>query len=584
MKRSITKLALAGAAVLAAVGAGASGAEAAVSCSSASGVVTVRLTAHQDHATLIVKPENQAIRIEGTSQVGCGTATTLNTDTVLILDESDNFATPAGNDGDTTVQIFKPHRFAPGKTDEPFPNEDEIEFLVDTKGGNDLLRAGGSDVDDSYDLTVGNDGLSWNTDLDADIVGMPFDMVALAGGRSTDWFSGQGGRGTGAPLTTAKVFQVSSNGSPDLIKGSDIAGGDTLDGGSGNDTIDGGAGSDTISGSIGEDTLFGGAGTDAVSFADSSQPATVDLARTGAQDTGAGIDTLNGFENVTGSSFADRLSGTTGANVLDGGPNGDDVLAGRGGADVLLGGPGTDAVSFADAPAGVTIDLARTTQPVGGDQFVAIEDVIGSPFADTLSGNEAANRIVGAGGADVVAAGGGADRLELREGEGDRAECGAGADAVVSDRRSLDAVAADCETVDALPEPDPGPQPGGGQAGGDGQQPDTALGFTLAGAKRQRLARQGAIRVRLQSALEDSTAVLSASGRVRGAALRLRARTVAVAAGPARTVALRLSRKQRGVLRAALAAGKRPRLTVVAEARDAAGNRVRQTLRVTAKR
>ena len=168
----------------------------------------MRLTAHQDHATLIVKPENQAIRIEGTSQVGCGTATTLNTDTVLILDESDNFATPAGNDGDTTVQIFKPHRFAPGKTDEPFPNEDEIEFLVDTKGGNDLLRAGGSDVDDSYDLTVGNDGLSWNTDLDADIVGMPFDMVALAGGRSTDWFSGQGGRGTGAPLTTAKVFQV----------------------------------------------------------------------------------------------------------------------------------------------------------------------------------------------------------------------------------------------------------------------------------------------------------------------------------------------------------------------------------------
>ena len=583
MKRSITKFALAGAAVLAAVGAGASGAEAAVSCSSASGVVTVSLTAHQDHATLIVKPENQAIRIEGTSQVGCGTATTLNTDTVLILDESDNFATPAGNDGDTTVQIFKPHRFAPGKTDEPFPNEDEIEFLVDTKGGNDLLRAGGSDVDDSYDLTVGNDGLSWNTDLDADIVGMPFDMVALAGGRSTDWFSGQGGRGTGAPLTTAKLFQVSSNGSPDLIKGSDIAGGDTLDGGSGNDTIDGGAGSDTISGSIGEDTLFGGAGTDAVSFADSSQPATVDLARTGAQDTGAGIDTLNGFESVTGSSFADRLSGTTGANVLDGGANGDDVLAGRGGADVLLGGPGTDAVSYADAPAGVTIDLARTTQPVGGDQFVAIEDVIGSPFADTLSGNDLANRIVGAGGADVVAAGGGADRLELREGEGDRAACGAGADAVVSDRRSLDAVAADCETVDALPEPDPGPQPGG-QADGDGRQPDTALGFTLAGAKRQRLARQGAIRVRLQSALEDSTAVLSASGRVRGAALRLRARTVAVAAGPARTVALRLSRKQRGALRAALAAGKRPRLTVVAEARDAAGNRVRQTLRVTAKR
>ncbi len=579
MKRSITKFALAGAAVLAAVGAGASGAEAAVSCSSASGVVTVRLTAHQDHATLIVKPENQAIRIEGTSQVGCGTATTLNTDTVLILDESDNFATPAGNDGDTTVQIFKPHRFAPGKTDEPFPNEDEIEFLVDTKGGNDLLRAGGSDVDDSYDLTVGNDGLSWNTDLDADIVGMPFDAVALAGGRSTDWLSGQGGRGTGAPLTTAKVFEANGNGSADLIRGSDIAAGDLLYGGSGNDTIEGGAGDDTVTGSIGEDTLLGGAGGDTVNFNGSTQAATVDLARTTAQDTGDGIDRLFEFENVTGSAFADRLTGTAGVNVLDGG-SGDDVLAGRGGADVLQGRTGTDTVSFADAPAAVTVDLGRTSQP-GGGQFVAIEDVIGSPFADTLSGNDLPNRIVGAGGADVVAAGGGADRLELREGEGDRAECGAGADAVVSDRRSLDAVAADCETVDALPEPEPRPEP---QQGGDGRQPDTALGFTLAGAKRQRLARQGAIRVRLQSALEDSTAVLSASGRVRGAALRLRARTVAVAAGPARTVALRLSRKQRAALRAALAAGKRPRLTVVAEARDAAGNRVRQTLRVTARR
>jgi Ca2+-binding RTX toxin-like protein len=575
MQRSITKLALAGAAVLAAAGAGASGAEAAVSCSSATGVVTVRLTAHQDHATLIVKPENQAIRIEGTSPVGCGTATTLNTDTVLILDESDNFATPAGNDGDTTVQIFKPHRFAPGKTDEPFPNEDEIEFLVDTKGGNDLLRAGASDVDDSYDLTVGNDGLSWNTDLDADIVGMPFDAVALGGGRSTDWFSGQGGRGTGAPLTTAKVFQVSSNGSPDLIKGSDIAGGDTLDGGSGNDTIDGGAGNDTISGSIGEDTLFGGLGNDAVSFADSSQAATVDLARTGAQDTGAGIDTLNGFENVTGSSFADRLSGTTGANVLDGGANGDDVLAGRGGADVMQGRTGTDTVSYADAPAAVTVDLGRTSQP-GGEQLVSIEDAIGSPFADTLSGNDLANRIVGAAGADVVAAGDGADRVELREGEGDRAACGAGTDAVVSDRRSLDAVEADCETVDTLPEPEP--QTGGGKA------PDTTLSFALTGAKRQRLVRQGAIRARLQSPLEDSTAVVTAFGRVRGTRLRLRPRTIAVAAGPARAVVLRLTRKQRRVLRAALAARKRPRLTVTAEARDSAGNRVRQTLRVTAKR
>jgi len=580
MYRSITKLALAAAAVLATAGAGASAAEAAVSCSFANGVVTVRMTEHLNHATLIVKPENQAIRIEGTAQIGCGTATTLNTDSVLILDESDDFATPAGNDGDTTVQIFQPRRFAPGKTDEPFPNEDEIEFFVDTRGGNDLLRVGASDTDDSNDLTVGNGGLSWNTDLDADMVGMPFDQVALAGGRVTDWLSGQGGRGTGTPLTTAKVFEASGNGSADSIRGSDVAGGDMLYGGSGNDVIEGGAGDDTVSGSIGEDTLLGGAGSDTVSFDGASQAATVDLARTDAQDTGDGIDRLFEFENVTGSAFADRLSGTVGSNVLDGGPGGDDLLSGRGGNDVLQGRSGTDAVSYADAPAGVTVDLGRTTQP-GGDQFVSIEDAIGSPFADALSGNDVANRLVGAGGADVLAAGGGDDRVELRDGEGDRASCGAGTDAVVGDRRSLDAVEADCEAVDALPEPEPQPEP---QQGGGGQQPDTTLSFVLDGSKRQRLLRQGAVRVRLQSALEDSTVVLSASGRTGAAKLRLRARTIAVAAGPARAVALRLTAKHRRALRAALAAGKRPRLTVSAEARDAAGNRVSQTLRVTVKR
>ena len=139
--------------------------------------------------------------------------------------------------------------------------------------------------------------------------------------------------------------------------------------------------------------------------------------------------------------------------------------------------------------------------------------------------------------------------------------------------------------VRLLAEDVPVPQSGGsGEQPGAGQVPDTTLSFALSGAKRQRLARLGAIRVRLQSALEASSAVVRASGRAGAAKLRLRPRTVAVAAGPGRTVALRLNRKQRRAIRAALAAGKRPRLTVVAEARDAAGNRVRLTLRVTAKR
>jgi Ca2+-binding RTX toxin-like protein len=572
--RRTTRFALAASVALAAAGASATGAQAATTCKFANAVVEVHMTEHRDSAGFAVAEGTIGIGGEkGTVTCAGGTPTTRTTDTVLIIDDSDNIATPAGNDGNISVYVSEPKAFGPGKTHEPF-SASEIEFLADPKGGNDLLVAGGAD---SQGILVGNDGANWSFDDDADLIGMPFDDISLYGRSSSDSINGQGGRGTGAPLSTAKTFKVDTNGGSDYVLGSDIPGGDVIDVDDGDDTIDGGAGDDLLSGWSGNDTIKGGAGNDTVRFDRGAAPsATVDLAQTRQQDTGEGMDTLAELENVRGSMGPDRLSGTSGVNVLDGGVGGDDTLEGRGGADDLRGGAGSDAVSYAQAPASVSVDLARTTQATDGDKLNSIEDVIGSPFADTLTGNAEANRIVGGAGTDTVAAAAGADRVEVRDGEGDRVSCGADADTAVSDRRTLDALDADCETVDALPEPEP-------QTGG-GQQPDTTLGFTLAGAERQRLVRQGAIRVRLKCPLEACTAVVSASGRVRGTKLLLRPRTVAVAAGSARTAALRLSRKQRRVLRAALAADKRPRLTVTAEARDAAGNRVRQTLRVTAKR
>jgi hypothetical protein len=158
----IAALALAAAAALAA--SGGPPAEAAVSCSFADAVVQVRLTEHGDVASLVVQ---NGIRVEGTGgQKACGTATTQNTDAVLIVDESDNFATPAGNDGDTTVKILQPYQFRPGKTDEPYPNEDEIEFFADTRGGYDRLLSGASDTSEIQDLVVGSGGLSWNSDFE----------------------------------------------------------------------------------------------------------------------------------------------------------------------------------------------------------------------------------------------------------------------------------------------------------------------------------------------------------------------------------------------------------------------------------
>ena len=378
-------LALAAAAAVVVSGLVASGAQAAVSCSFTNAVVEVRMTGNLNSANLSV--DGGAIRVNGS---GCGTATTVNTDAVLVKDESDNPATPAGNDGNTYVGIAEPSRFGPGKTDEPFPLEDEIEFYVDTNGGTDRLTAGTLNTSESQNLTVGNGGLSWTGDGDADVIGMPFDEITIGGGPGLDSLSGQGGRGTAAPLSNATGFDAYGNDGADLIKGSDIAGGDVLDGGGGIDAIDGSAGDDTVYFDLlfhnpGNDTVTGGTGTDTLHFATAPRAVTVDLARMDAQDTGMGIHTLTGFENIEGSTFDDRLSGTPGANLLHG-RGGDDTLEGRGGADDLRGGDGSDTASYARAPAAVIADLSQTTQP-GGEKLNEIENVIGSPFADTLTGD-----------------------------------------------------------------------------------------------------------------------------------------------------------------------------------------------------
>ena len=277
-------LGLAAVAAVVISGLAASGAEAAVSCSFANDVVDVRMTADRDAALLSVDGPG-AIRVNGSA---CATATVFNTDAVLVKDASDNPATTPVNDGNTLVSIEQPARFGPGKTDELSPLEDEIEIYVDTNGGTDTLWAGDPNARESQALTVGNGGLSWTGDGDADVVGMQFDEVALYGGFAADSLSGQAGRGTGGPLSNPTRFYASGSGGADVIQGSDIATGDELDGGAGSDAIDAGAGNDTVYfnqfvNNPGDDTVVGGTGMDRLDFNESPRGVTVDLARTNAQ-------------------------------------------------------------------------------------------------------------------------------------------------------------------------------------------------------------------------------------------------------------------------------------------------------------
>ncbi len=110
----------------------------------------------------------------------------------------------------------------------------------------------------------------------------------------------------------------------------------------------------------------------------------------------------NASQSISGGSLADTITALTG----------NDVLEGRGNDDELNGGGGSDTASYRYAPSGLTADLLNAGNNTGhanGDTYNAIENLAGSAFGDTLSGNEVANVITGGGGPDGLRGRGGGD-------------------------------------------------------------------------------------------------------------------------------------------------------------------------------
>ena len=133
---------------------------------------------------------------------------------------------------------------------------------------------------------------------------------------------------------------IYGDGSNENITGT--TGQDSIFGNSGNDTLNGGNGDDTIRGGLGTDSMIGGAGTDLLYLASDGYASGVSV-NLGA-NTISGPDTIDGFENVTGTNIAasgDNLTGSTGANHIIG-LAGEDTLNGLAGVDTLEGGLGDD--------------------------------------------------------------------------------------------------------------------------------------------------------------------------------------------------------------------------------------------------
>jgi Ca2+-binding RTX toxin-like protein len=163
-------------------------------------------------------------------------------------------------------------------------------------------------------------------------------------------------------------------------------------------------------------------------------------------------DVLTSIENVLGSDTrGDKITGSAGSNVLHGngagdilrGFNGDDFLFGDANNDFLFGGRGADALDggsgidwamYNDSSAGVTVDLGGIGAGgfAQGDTYANIENIRGSIFDDTLTGDAGVNKIIGDKGNDVINGMGGRDNLRGGLGN-DTLNGGAGIDGLRGD-------------------------------------------------------------------------------------------------------------------------------------------------------
>lgn len=120
----------------------------------------------------------------------------------------------------------------------------------------------------------------------------------------------------------------------------------------------------------------------------------------------------------------DIISGDTGNDKLSGGA-GTDFFQGAAGNDRLVGGPepradgeellADDTALYFNASTGVNVDLqAGTASGDGNDTLESIEDVLGSPHDDVLTGDGNTNALLGDDGNDTID---GAGALDLLEGD-----------------------------------------------------------------------------------------------------------------------------------------------------------------------
>ncbi|MFN3944265.1 MAG: M10 family metallopeptidase C-terminal domain-containing protein [Allosphingosinicella sp.] len=291
-------------------------------------------------------------------------------------------------------------------------NVDQLHLLVD----------GTSDYQNQL-VVINLTPQQFGSHVEGSVAGDLINLAAFPGAVSAN-----GRRGDDTIVGTAAMDFLFGDEGDDTLHG--MGGDDFLRGLAGDDEIYGGAGNDFLvgdgpDGPFGDDILDGGDGDhDRVSYFNNVGGVTVSLLLQGQyQDTGtAGFDLLRNVEYVSGTPFADQLTGDHKNNWIWG-SGGDDILNGEGGDDliwagfgnaVIDGGTGKDTLHFTGT-VGIELSLALQGQPqltaAGLWTFTNIENLTGTPGDDRFIGDENDNVLAGAAGSDILIGGGGNDLL-----------------------------------------------------------------------------------------------------------------------------------------------------------------------------
>ncbi len=209
-----------------------------------------------------------------------------------------------------------------------------------------------------------------------------------------------------------------------------------IEGGAGNDSVDGSEGNDVLVGGLGSDFMAGGGGRDLADYSGSTGAVTVDLQSGAASGGYAAGDFLSSIENLTGSRYADTLTGSSADNRLDPGLTNSssavDQVNGVSGNDTLV-------LNFGVRDIGSGVQGGFATSG-GGAGTIGRRVSSGTDFLDRVSfQNIDRIELVGTVQSDIIVGGGGNDIIQTNEaadliytGRGfDRAYAGSGNDIVV---------------------------------------------------------------------------------------------------------------------------------------------------------